>query len=171
MAAASSSQISVRSAVETDLPALAAIQHSETLHRDRLQEAKGSGFRYLVLLRGQDVIGFACLVFRRPASWSDANDTQHLPQIVDLRAADSERGRGYGSAFLRAIERETERAGYRELYVAVEPLSNPRAHALYLRLGYQPLQPEPYLKAWEFTDSGGDRHQGEQWIVDMVKQL
>jgi hypothetical protein len=31
------------------------------------------------------LVGFACLVMRRPASCSDAGDMQHLPQIVDLR--------------------------------------------------------------------------------------
>ena len=165
--------ITVRDAEEADLPALIAIKGdgSEALHRDRLREAQGGGFRYLVLVRGQEVIGSACLVSRRPASWSDANDTQHLPGIVDLQVAESQRGQGYGSAFIRAIEREAARAGYHLLYVAVEPADNPRAYALYQRLGYQPLQPEPYLKAWEFTDSGGNRHRGEDWLVDMVKRL
>jgi GNAT superfamily N-acetyltransferase len=165
--------IAVRDAEEADLPALIAIkgEGSEALHRDRLLDAQGGGFRYLVLLRGQEVIGFALLVSRRPASWSDANHVQHLPQIVDLQVAESQRGKGYGSAFVRAIERKAAQAGNHQLYVAVEPADNPRAYALYQRLGYQQLQPEPYLKAWGFTDSGGDRHQGEDWIVDMVKPL
>jgi GNAT superfamily N-acetyltransferase len=165
--------ITVRDAEEADLPALISIKgdDSEALHRDRLRDAQGGGFRYLVLLRDQEVIGFALLVFRRPASWSDANDTQHLPQIVDLQVAESQRGQGYGSAFVRALEGEAARAGYQQLYLAVGPADNPRAYALYQRLGYQQLQPQPYLKAWEFTDSGGDRHRGEDWIVDMVKPL
>jgi GNAT superfamily N-acetyltransferase len=165
--------ITVRDAEEADLPVLIAIKggDSEALHRDRLRDAQGSGFRYLVLVRGQEVVGFACLVSRRPASWSDANDTQYLPQMVDLQVAESQRGQGYGSAFVRAIEREAAQAGYHQLYVAVEPANNPRAYALYQRLGYQQLQPEPYLKTWEHTDSGGNTHRGEDWIVDMVKPL
>ncbi|HZT41167.1 MAG TPA: GNAT family N-acetyltransferase [Chthonomonadaceae bacterium] len=164
-------QITVRDAAEADVQALTAIKQPEVIHKDRLQEALGSGFRYLVLLRGPEVIGFACLVFRRPSSWSDANDRQHLPQVVDLQVAEGQRGRGYGSAFLHAIEQETVQAGYKQLYLAVEPLANARVYALYERLGYRPLQPEPYLKHWEFIDSSGDKHQGEQWIVDMVKPL
>jgi ribosomal protein S18 acetylase RimI-like enzyme len=165
--------ITARDAEEADLPALVAIkgEGSEAQHRDRFREAQCGSFRYLVLLRGQEVIGFALLVSRRPASWSDANDTQHLPQMVDLQVAEAQRGQGYGSTFVRAIEREAARAGYHQLYVAVEPADNPRAYALYQRLGYQQLQPAPYLKAWEFTDSGGERHRGEDWIVDMVKPL
>ncbi len=165
------SEINVRDAIEADIPALTAIKPSEALHKDRLQEAQGTGFRYLVLHCGPELIGFACLVFRRPASWSDAHDRQHLPQVVDLQIAEGQRGRGFGSAFLRAIEQETVQAGYQQLYLAVEPLANARAYALYQRLGYQQLQAEPYRKRWEFTDSSGGRHQGEQWIVDMVKPL
>ncbi len=85
--------------------------------------------------------------------------------------ADSQRGRGYGSEFLRALEQETVQAGYQQLYLAVEPSDNPRAHVLYQRLGYQQLQVEPYLKVWELRDSGGNKHHGAQWVVDMVKQL
>ncbi len=62
-------------------------------------------------------------------------------------------------------------AGYRHLYLAVAPVDNPRAFALYQRLGYQPLQLEPYHMAWEFTDSAGLTHSGEEWVVDMVKPL
>jgi len=173
MAAANFPLITVRDAEEADLPALIAIRgdESEAPHRDCLREAQGGGFRYLVLLRGQEIIGLAWLVSRRPAYWSDANDTQHLPQIVALKVAESQRGQGYGSAFVRAIERAAAKAGYDQLHVAVEPADNPRAYALYQRLGYQQLQPEPYLKAWEHTDSGGNRHHGEDWLVDMVKPL
>jgi GNAT superfamily N-acetyltransferase len=166
-------RITVRDAVEADVPALTAIKGhgSQALHRDRLRDAQGSGFRYLVLLADQVIIGFACLISRRPAYWSDADDTQHLPQIVDLQVKESQRGQGYGSEFVRAIERIAVETGYGQLYMSVEALNNPRAYALYQRLGYQPLQSEPYRKIWEFTDSGGKLHRGEDWVVDMVKHL
>jgi hypothetical protein len=62
-------------------------------------------------------------------------------------------------------------AGYGQLYLRVDPLNNPRAYALYQRLGYQPLQSEPYRKAWQFQDSAGQVQRGEDWAVDMVKLL
>ena len=141
------------------------------MHRDRLRDARGPGFRYLILLAEHELVGFACLVVRRPAYWSDADDTDHLPQIVDVRVEESRRRHGYGSAFIRAIERLAVEAGCTYLYLSVGPLDNPRAYPLYRRLGYRQLQPEPYRKAWEFTDSGGTAHLGEDWVVDMVKQL
>ncbi len=168
-----SAGIMVRDAEEADVPALTAIKGAgtETLHYDRLREAHGSGLRYLVVVVDHVLVGFACLVIRRPASWSDAADTQHLPQIVDVQVKEAYRGQGYGSAFVDAIERIAVNGGYRHLYLSVEPADNPRAYALYRRLGYQPLQAEPYRKLWAFTDSAGAVHRGEDWVVDMVKRL
>lgn len=62
------SRIAVRNAEAADVPALTAIKGdgTEVLHRDRLRDAQGIGFRYLVLLVDQEIIGFACLVIRRP---------------------------------------------------------------------------------------------------------
>ena len=173
MGADRNARITIRDAQAADISALMAIRGdvSEALHQDRLRDSQNPGFRYMVLLKDQEVIGFACLVFRRPLHWSDADDTEHLPQIVDLRVQDSQRGQGYGSEFVRALEHATAAAGFGHLYLSVEANDNPRAYALYQRLGYQSLQCEPYHQTWAFTDSLGQVHQGENWIIDMVKQL
>ena len=72
---------------------------------------------------------------------------------------------------MRAIEHFAAAAGRERLHLSVEPARNPRAYALYQRLGYQPLQAEPYRHVWAFTDSAGQVHRGESWVVDMVKPL
>jgi ribosomal protein S18 acetylase RimI-like enzyme len=166
-------QITVRDAVEDDVSALTAIkgEGTETLHRDRMRYAQNPSFRYLVLVVQHELIGYACLVFRRPAAWSDADDTTHLPHLDDLKVKETHQGQGYGSAFIRAIERIAAEAGARQLYLSVEPEHNVRAYALYQRLGYQQIQVEPYLIRWAFTDSAGTVHHGEDWVVNMVKEL
>lgn len=165
-------RIVVRNAEVGDISALIAIKGagSEVIHLDRLRDAQNSSFRYLIMLIGQEVIGSACLVFRRPSYWSDGGDLEHLPQIVDLQIREAWRGQGYGTAFIRTIE-QIAAVETKQIYLRVEPLENPRAYALYQKLGYQPLQSEPYLKTWEFTDSEGGMHSGKDWVVDMVKQL
>ena len=132
---------------------------------------RGQVFDTLFSWQMQEIIGFACLVMRRPAYWSDASDTQHLPQIVDLQVNESHRGHGYGSDFIRVMERIASEAGYSQLYLSVEPLNNLGAYTLYQRLGYQQEQSQPYQKIWEFQDSEGKMHRGEDWVVDMMKQL
>jgi hypothetical protein len=57
------------------------------------------------------------------------------------------------------------------MHVAVDPVENPRAYQLYLRLGYQPLQQEPYRSRWQFTDSDGDVHHGEDFQIDLRKSM
>lgn len=167
------SRVSVRAAVQADIPALTDIKGSgsEAIHRDRLRDAQDAGFRYLVLLAERELIGFACLVSRRPSYWSDADDMQHLPQIIDVQVKESHRGQGYGSDFIHALEHIAAEGGSKHIYLSVEPENNPRAYALYRRLGYQPIQSKPYRKAWRFTDSQGTVHSGEDWVVDLVKQL
>ena len=92
-------------------------------------------------------------------------------QIVDLQIEQSHRGHGYGSEFLRAIERIAAAAGHAYLFLSVAPQHNPRAYALYQRMGYQPVQSAPYRKRWHFIDSAGTVHRREDWIVEMVKPL
>jgi ribosomal protein S18 acetylase RimI-like enzyme len=164
-------EIIVRDAEEADLPALTAIRPPEAIHRGRLRDAQHPDFRFLVFIVNEETIGFSCLVFRCPLSWSTADDKEHLPQIVDLHIAEAYRGRGYGSEAIHAMERRTVEAGYQQLYIAVEPLHNPRAYALYQRLGYQSLQSEPYRHLWESMDGDNKVQRGEAWLVDMVKNL
>ena len=163
--------IILRDAHESDLPALTAIRAPEALHRGRLRDAQFEGFRYCVIEQNEQVIGFASLVIRRPDSWSNRADTSHLPEINDLYIAVTQRGRGYGTAAIRALEGIAAQLGHRELYLSVEPMDNPRAYDLYQRLGYRPLQSEPYFHRWETLDGDEKLDSGEVWLVDMVKGL
>ncbi len=163
--------INLRDATEADLPALISIRSDEAHHRGRLRDAGSQGFRYFLLSSGQDAIGFVCLVFRRPASWLNANDTRHLPEINDLYLAEAWRGRGYGSAAVGVIEKITLEAGHEHLYISVEPVDNTRAYALYQRLGFKQIQPEPYVHIWGSLDIEGKLNTGELLLVDMVKPL
>jgi GNAT superfamily N-acetyltransferase len=168
----SNDDLAVRDARDEDLPALAVLKSPEAVHHDRMADAAESpDFRYLVLVKEGIVIGFACLVFVRPRRWSDADDTTHLPQVVDLLVSPAHRRKGYGSFFLGEMEALAKKRGSDSLYIAVDYPANVEAHALYLRLSYQQLQSEPYPKRWQFTASDGSHHQGNELIVDMVKTL
>lgn len=167
MTLAGDPSLTVRDAEEADVPTLMVLKgaDSEQIHRDRLQEAQDGALRYLVLVHEQQVIGYVCLVFRRP------EDTLFMPHIDDLRLAEEHRGQGYGTAFIQELERIAAAAGYHEIYISVEPDDNPRALALYQRLGYQQIQAKPYLNTWDYRTADGQIHQGSDWIVDMVKPL
>lgn len=171
MADGNSVIVTVRDANEADVPALAAVRSSEALHRGRLRDAQLGDLRYFVIQRDDIVIGFLSLVFRRPSSWSNHDDKQYLPEIIDFHIAEAQRGQGFGSQAIHAMERIAAEAGYQQLYIAVDPIDNPRAYALYQRLGYQPVQPEPYFHNWEAVDSDGNVDRGGSWQVTTVKSL
>jgi GNAT superfamily N-acetyltransferase len=153
------------------LSALTHIRQPEALHRGRLRDAKSPDFCYFVIFDGQEAVGFVSLVFRRPQSWLNKDDLQHLPEVNDLYIAEDRRGRGYGTKAIHFLEGVTARAGYPQLYISVESRDNPRAYALYQRLGYQPMQTEPYFHQWGSLDGDGQMRQGDLWLVDMVKSL
>lgn len=163
----------LREATADDIPALLAIRSEggEAHYRGRLRDAESPDFRYLVLVRDQEVIGFVCLVFRRPPSWGNVDDVKHLPQIIDLYVADSQQGQGYGTAAIHLLERMAFERGAQHIYISVEPIANPRAYALYQRLGYQRIQIEPYFYHWIFVSDDGTIEEGKEWLVDMVKPL
>lgn len=161
----------VRAATQVDLPTLDRLKPSPAVNRDRLRDADQPGFGYLVLEHEDAVIGFVCLVFVRPRYWSDGDDTEHLPSAIDFVVDESLRSRGYGSFFLGEVEERAAAAGASHLYLWVDPVDNPRALALYKRLGYKALQEAPYRYQWEFVDSAGERHAGDSWRLDLVKAL
>ena len=81
------------------------------------------------------------------------------------------RGQGVGMALIQHMEGIAVSERCDKLYLGVDPRENARAYALYLRLGFQALQAEPYCDRWRFVDSDGRVHEGEEWLVDMVKAL
>src|SRR5215469_802741 len=166
------SEIDVRDATEADIPQLVALKGagSDTLHRDRVRDARRGGFRYLVAARRDEVIGFGCLVFERPAYWSDGADRTRLPQLVDLRIAEAERARGHGTHLIRTMEALAGSAGFRDVHVSVG-IENGRARALYRRLGYREVAKVPRYVSWSFEDSMGTLHSGDDRLIDMVRPV
>ena len=164
-------QYTVRQATEADLAALTDIKSPMSIHKDRLRDADGDRLLYLVIEELGTIIGFGLLVFERPPTWPDANDNSCLPALVDLLVRPDRRNHGAGSFLISWIEETARARGGTHLYIGVDPVDNSRAHQLYLRLGYTPLQTQPYRSHWKFTDSDGNVHEGNEWNVDMVKDL
>lgn len=165
--------LAVQDAMEADIAALTAIKGAgtETVHVRRLNDARARSSRYLVLLLEEEPIGFCRLALCEPRHDAHTGDSPYLPSVDDLEIKETLRSRGYGTAFLSAIELIVKASGFRKIYLQVEPFGNPRAYALYQRLGYQAIQTQPYYQTWEFVDSTEKKQCGEEWVIDMGKQL
>ncbi len=166
-------EVTVRDARTADLEGLIAIGYADrpAIHRDRLRDAAVHNLRFLVAERMGTIVGFCLLVFTRPPTWPEGAPTHHLPLIIDLYVAEALRGQGIGTLMIRHMEKLAFNAGYDRLFLGVDPIDNPRAYDLYVRLGYEPLQAEPHRAHWRFMDSDGNMHEGEVWSVDMVRAL
>jgi GNAT superfamily N-acetyltransferase len=161
-------QLMVRDAMDEDLHALNLLRPLGVLHADRIRGAAPDRYRYLVAQLDDQIVGMVMLYFRAEPGW----DRQHqMPLMMDLFVTPPMRSRGIGVAMITAVEEFAVVKGYGHLYLRVEPDRNPRAFALYKRLGFQPLQAKPYEDAFHFVDSSGRVQEGVEWVVDMRKWL
>jgi GNAT superfamily N-acetyltransferase len=163
--------IHIRQARLDDLPALTAVRYHDhpAIHRDRIDAFVSNRLYYFVAAFNQQIVGFGVLLLERPSDWTDPLNA--FPILIDLFVAQPYRSRGIGQRLIQHMEMVAQQYGKSAIYLSVEPHTNPRALQLYLRLGYSPLQEQPYHNIWRFTDSEGLMHEGEEWVIDMRKQL
>jgi ribosomal protein S18 acetylase RimI-like enzyme len=162
--------VHIRHVTAADIPALTGLKPPEALHKDRLRDAN-ENFLYLGCFLDELLVGFGLLVFVRPPTWPNAHDTTLLPALVDLNVSPAYRSRGLGSALIKHMVELVRARGNSAVYLGVDPVENPRAKELYLKLGFQPMSEVPHRSHWRFTDSAGLVHEGNEWSVDMVKHL
>ncbi len=123
--------------------------------------------RELVAEEDGEPVGYAFIVLDKLPFWTP----RFVPQLVDLQVREDCRGRGYGSALVHAAEALVREQGGTALYLAVDPDNNPRALALYRRLGYQALNTHPVDESWQFADSSGVLHSGVDHVIYMRKDI
>ncbi|GGM13062.1 hypothetical protein GCM10010129_66410 [Streptomyces fumigatiscleroticus] len=90
------------------------------------------------------------------------------PEIDALAVAEHLRSRGIGGALVRRAEELARRRGHTAVGLGVAD-DNPRAAALYARLGYRPLT--AYLDRWSCTGADGTLHEYADPCTFLVKEL
>lgn len=158
----------IRDATDADAEQLALLKPTRALHRDRIRQARRGACRYFAADSQGLVVGFGLLYLRPEQGW---RRTDHVPLLIDLFVHPRYRSRRIGTTMVETMARAAAELGFEDLYLTVEPERNPRAVELYYRLGFVPLQKEPFLDSYRFTDSGGKTHQGEEWVIEMHKRL
>jgi len=157
----------IRDATESDRPALLKLRNAPTqLHR-YLREADGEGIRFLVYEQDNEIRGFALLYLRQ---LGQGPPKSHIPKISDLYVAERFRSMGIGTIMIARMEDLAVAFGHKVMHVGVDPVDNPRALALYQRLGYAPID-EPQQKKAIFYDEKGNATEREYWKVNLRKQL
>ena len=109
------------------------------------------------------------LVERQRTTWLDVdpvgwqNYCAVISRPIDLYVQPKFRSQGIGTQIIKRCEQLVRGAGYNKLGLAVNPDLNPRAYALYQRLGYYAISQDKYLD--------GIYNGVEDWVIDLEKDL
>lgn len=101
--------------------------------------------------------------------WRGKPTHPHIPDLQSLRVMGAFGRMGIGSRLLECAERVVASRHYNQVSLAVGT-ENPRARALYERLGYETIG-EPYDDEWHYTDARGEQCSACEVVIDMVKSL
>ena len=93
-----------------------------------------------------------------------------LLRLYSLDVAPSVQSRGIGTRLIERVEQESRDRGHAGVYLEVGT-ANPRARALYKRLGYV-REGEPFLNHWTRYDADGNfEEEMASEVVRMVKRF
>lgn len=139
------------------------------VHRTRLdRQAWGLG-RYLGAWWGERPAGHVWLEWV-PEDDGAAPRPAECPRLVDLFVVPELRSRGIGTRLIAAAERAAIARGHACVGLDVGT-DNPRAHALYTRLGYADAGLGRYRISWAYVDAAGRRGIEGEECVYLVHRL
>jgi len=158
--------LEIRAAAESDLADLIGAKPDPILHQERLARQARGEVTYLVAgVAGHPVLGYVLVKWR--------GDSRHdqFPVLEDLLVRPPFRGRSVGSQLLLHAERLCRERGIGRLGLGVNPTDNPRAKALYERLGYEDAGEPPHYDVYAITDETGQRRLYEDCWHFLTKDL
>ncbi|MEN6571065.1 MAG: GNAT family N-acetyltransferase [Anaerolineaceae bacterium] len=160
----------IRKVKDCDLEDLCRIRFADRpeVHLKRIRQSLAGEIDYLVAEVDGHLAGYALLLLKAPSDWLD--ETSRFPRLIDLYVDKALRNQGTGRAIVKEAEEITLQHGFNELNLSVAPLTNPRAHQLYQKLGYVPVQNQTYIKK-QTTQSDGQTDAVEVTLIDLVKVL
>ncbi|KQX48021.1 acetyltransferase [Streptomyces sp. Root66D1] len=121
-------------------------------HAERFARQEAGHGTYLIAWRGGTPVGNGQVRWDGCAAPEVRAVVGGCPEFNGLDVAEELRGRGIGTALVRAAEALARERGRAALGLGVGH-DNPRAAALYARLGYEPVV--TYTDRWSRTDAEG----------------
>jgi len=140
-------------------------------HRERLQRQQRGEVVYLIAWSSGLPVGHALL------KWGGATEPYLLshfqgtcPDVEDLLVAKALRSQGIGTQLLAAAETLVADRGYTRIGLGVD-VRNPRARALYERLGYLDAGLGVHREEYSYVDSQGRTQGWDEILAYLVKPL
>ncbi|HUY98816.1 MAG TPA: GNAT family N-acetyltransferase [Thermomicrobiaceae bacterium] len=139
------------------------------VHRIRLGwQARGLGL-YLGAWLDERPVGHVWLEWV-PEHDGAASRPIDCPRLVDLYVVAQLRSRGIGTRLIAAAEQAAAERGHRCVGLDVG-LDNPRAYALYARLGYVDAGLGRFWISWQYVDAEGRMQREGEECVYLVHRL
>ncbi|MFJ9434617.1 GNAT family N-acetyltransferase [Streptomyces sp. NPDC101490] len=139
-----------------------------TRHADRFARQETGAGAYLVAWRDGVPVGHGQLRRDGCAAPEVRAAVDDCPEFNGLHVRADLRGLGIGTALIRAAEERSLARGHAFLGLGVGH-DNPRAAALYARLGYTPVV--EYTDRWSRTDAAGRVHEHADPCTFLVRRL
>ncbi len=150
--------------LERDLPSGPA-----QVHRAHLRSAQTGATTYLAAWQDGRARGAGVIRWSGPLGQEARSRYAEVPEIAHLQVGEAHRGQGVGSALMAAAESVIAGRGHAQVAVGVDQ-ENPRARALYLRLGYQHTGLVDALR-YTWVDLDGVKHPEIEHTELLVKDL
>jgi GNAT superfamily N-acetyltransferase len=161
-------EIRIRPAIASDIDQLCKIRNNPTQFERYLEECDGERCHFLVAEVNGAAVGFGLV-------YLDVTKTGRrkalLPKLSDLYVDEQYRGRGVGSALILARETLAEEYGHVEIFVSIDPEESPEMIRLAKKLGYAPIQAEPYWTTGVFYDRDDKPYEKRYSRIDFRKNL
>ena len=139
-------------------------------HGQRLARQHDGEVCYLVAWRGAEPIGHLLIKWSGPADERVAALVKECAEIEDFVVSPELRSRGIGRAMLAAAMELAHGRGMRRVGLAVG-FDNPRAQALYERIGFADAGCGEVVVRWLGPGPGGETRWYEQRCAYLVKEL
>lgn len=156
----------IRPATVADLRGLCAVKPDPALHRERLhQQTQDKVFYLAAFSSDHSLLGFVVLMWEGDAHHSG------YPMLGDLLVREDCRSQGIGTALVARAESLCRARGSTRLGLSVNPTDNPRALALYHRLGFRPTSAPPHCDYYTSTDADGETQIHDDCCIALTKDL
>lgn len=162
------SEIKIRQAIATDIQQLCKVRNNEKLFNVYLDECDGEKAYFLVAEIDQKLVGFG-LVYLDITK--NGKKKSHLPKLCDLYVTEEFRRRGVATALIQAREVLAKQYGHKQIYVSIDPVESYGMISLAKKLGYTPLQEQPYSVVALYYDSEGKAYEKSYSRSDFRKNL
>ena len=139
-------------------------------HGDRFARQKDGRLTYLIAWRGGIPIGHTMTRWEGTTDAFVAERISGCAHVEDLFVMPKLRSRGIGTRILAHAERLAAERGFTQIGLAVG-IDNPRARALYERLGYEDTGFGAFEIGGTYTDRRGQRREWLEVCEYLVKGL